>query len=140
MVDANVVSLKLRELADRISRVRIHGQPDAESLARNRDALDLVSFNLLLAVQACLDIASHVISEEGWEPASTLAGAFERLSERGVISQAPARALRRAAGLRNVVAHGYSDADPELIHAAAAHGLADLERYAAEVSAWMSRR
>jgi len=140
MVDLNVVAMKLSELADRISRIRSHCPGNPEDLATDLDALDIVSFNLLLAVQVCLDLASHLISDEGWQPVSTARGAIERLEERGVISQETARSLRDAIGLRNIVAHGYSGVDPEQIHAAATAGMADLERFAAEVSAWVEGR
>jgi uncharacterized protein YutE (UPF0331/DUF86 family) len=39
-------------------------QPTDE-LASDRDALDLVAFNLMLAVQAACDPASHLIADEG---------------------------------------------------------------------------
>lgn len=106
----------------------------------DRDALDLVAFNLMLAVQACADIASHVIAHEGWPPADTLAGGFERLRDRGVISAPVCAALARAVGLRNVVAHGYAGVRPELIHAAATAGVAALEAFAREVAAWARSR
>ena len=137
MVDRNVVAMKLGELAERIGRVRFHCPATPEDLAADLDALDIVSFNLLLAVQTCLDLASHLISDDGWQPVSTARGAIERLEERGVVSRETARSLRDAIGLRNIVAHGYSRVEPGQIHAAATAGLADLERFAAEVSAWV---
>src|SRR5205814_8619799 len=100
----------------------------------------LVSFNLMLAVQSCLDIASHLIAEQGWAPAPSLSDAFVRLGAHGVISRNTAAALKDAAGLRNVVAHGYAGADPKKIHAAASVGLGDLEAFAREVAAWLLRR
>ena len=140
MVDADVIAAKLRELADRIGRVRAHRPIDAATLAADRDALDLVSFNLMLAVQTCADIASHLIADEGWPPAVSLAEAFQRLSEHGVLTAATADALRHAAGLRNVVAHGYADVKPELLYTAAGDGLGDLESFARDVSGWVLSR
>jgi uncharacterized protein YutE (UPF0331/DUF86 family) len=140
MVDAAVIATKLRELEDRIARVAARRPADAASLAEDRDALDLVSFNLMLAIQACLDIASHLIADEGWPAAASLGEAFQRLGERGVLSKPTAEALRRAAGLRNVVAHGYAEANPELLHTASLDGLADLRHFASEVSAWVCGR
>jgi len=137
MVDLNVVSMKLGELADRMARVREHCPADPQQLAADRDALDIVSFNLLLAVQTCLDLASHLISDEGWAPVATARGALERLQEQGVISMQTSLALHEAVGLRNFVAHAYGDVDPLLIHAAATTGLSDLERFASELSAWV---
>jgi uncharacterized protein YutE (UPF0331/DUF86 family) len=140
VVDTSLVAAKLRELAERIARVRTHCPPTAADLAADQDALELVSFNLMLAVQACVDLASHLISDEDWPPVDTYAEAFQRLHEHGVLSRETADVLGRAAALRNVVVHGYADVDPNLIHEAAAHGLADLERFAREVGAWMEGR
>ena len=137
MVRVDVVTAKLVELADRIARVRGRVPDTVEKLAADRDALDLVAFNLMLAVQSCLDIASHLIADEGWPPAPTLGATFERLHEKGVIERATAVALGRAAGLRNVVAHGYAGVDPEAVYAAATRGAADLERFASEIAAWL---
>jgi len=140
MVDRTRVASKLAELADRIVRVRRHAKPSAAELVADRDAIDLVAFNLMLAVQAAADIASHLIADEGWPVASSLAESFQRLAERGVISSVSASALARAVGLRNIVAHGYGGADPTLVHAAATTGLADLEGFAREVASWVATR
>jgi uncharacterized protein YutE (UPF0331/DUF86 family) len=140
MVDASVLAAKLRDLAERIARVRSQCPPTAAALAADQNALDLVSFNLMLAVQICLDMASHLIGDEGWPPAATAAEAFRRLSEHGVLSRATAEVLGRAVGLRNVVAHGYAAVDPEQIFFAAGQGLGDLEQFSREVSSWVAER
>ena len=90
----------------------------------------------MLGVQSAADIASHVIADEGWPAATTLAQGFERLQDRGVLTSATAQALARALGLRNVVAHGYAGVDTALVFTAATSGLDDLERFAREVAAW----
>jgi uncharacterized protein YutE (UPF0331/DUF86 family) len=140
MVDANLVAQKLKQLALRIAKVEAQCPPGAAELAEDSDLLDLVSFNLLLAVQACIDLATHLIADEAWEPAATAREALERLQARGVISRQSLEALRNAIGLRNIVAHGYSGVQPGFIHAAATGGLADLNRFASEVSAWVEGR
>jgi len=139
MVDVNVVTGKLRELADFISRVESHRPPDAETVANDRDVRDLVSYNLALAVQACLDVTSHLIADEAWEASTTAAESFQTLARHGVLSNELAAVLGQAAGLRNILVHGYSKAVPARIHAAATTGLADLERFAQEISDWMER-
>ncbi len=140
MVDADIVALKLHDVVDRVARVREHLPAEAGSLAEDRDTLDLVSFNLLLAVQACLDVASHLIADEGWAPTATFADAFERLAEHGVLRPETAESLARAAGLCNRIAHGYAEIDPLRLHGSALDGLDDFDRFTAEVSAWVERR
>jgi uncharacterized protein YutE (UPF0331/DUF86 family) len=140
LVDRKLVTAKLTELGDRVARARAHAKPSSADLAADRDALDLVSFNLMLAVQSCVDIASHLIADEGWPPAGTLAEAFARLSDQGVISATTKHGLTRAVGLRNVVAHGYAGLDPTSVHAAATTGVSDLDAFAREVASWVTTR
>lgn len=136
MVDKDLLAAKLVELSDRLAQVRRHVPGSAAALAADRDALDIVSFNLMLAVQVCADLASHLIADAGWPPARSLAEAFSRLEERGVLTAGTAEALRRAVGLRNVVAHGYARLEVPRAFDAASAGTADLERFAQEISAW----
>jgi uncharacterized protein YutE (UPF0331/DUF86 family) len=136
MVTRDLFAAKLAELRDRVQRVTTHVPESVETLRADRDALDLVAFNLMLCVQICADIASHVIADEGWPVARSLAEGFTRLEERGVLSSGTAEGLRRAVGLRNVVAHGYAGIDVDMCFRAATGGVADFEAYARELSTW----
>jgi uncharacterized protein YutE (UPF0331/DUF86 family) len=106
----------------------------------DRDALDLVAFNLMLAVQAACDLAAHLIADEGWTAPPTVAECFHELAIRQVITTATAAAMRRAVGFRNIVAHGYAGIDVAATHAASMVGLGDLDRFAREVATWLTSR
>ena len=140
MVDHHLAALKLAELADRVERVQRHCPAAVAALRDDRDALDLVSFNLMLAVQSCADIASHLIADEGWPSAANLAAGFNRLRDEGVISAITAASLCKAVGLRSVVAHGYGGINPAMVHAAAVAGVSDLEAFAKQVATWIAAR
>lgn len=137
MVNQNLVAGKLAELDDRISRIQSRCPPAAAELERDRDAIDVVSYNVMLAVQACADIASHIISGERWPAATSLAGAFTLLCDRDVISEETADALCRATALRNFIAHGYACRDPARIHGAGLSLVADMEAFAGEIARWL---
>lgn len=140
MVRLEIVQRKLAELDDRVARVRAHRRASRDELASDRDALDLVAFNLMLAVQAACDLAAHLIADEGWTAPPSVAECFHQLAEHQVISAATAAALRRAVGFRNIVAHGYAGIDIAATHAASTAGLDDLDRFAREVATWLARR
>jgi len=139
MVNRSLLASKLAELQDRMTRVRSHAPDSAERLAVDRDALDIISFNLMLCVQVCADVASHLIADEGWVSARSLAESFSRLEEHGVISAQTAGSLRQAVGLRNVVAHGYAQIDLDACFRAATTGLQQLNEFAKEVTRWAAR-
>ncbi len=138
MVDPDIVASKLADLAHRIERVRENRRDTAEALAADENALDVVSFNLMLAIQACADIASHLIADEGWPPPANLAQSFSCLAQHGVLTDGTAKTLGRAVGLRNVVAHAYGRINVTVVHGAATSGLDDLQRFAAEVARWLA--
>ncbi|HMR09597.1 MAG TPA: DUF86 domain-containing protein [Polyangiaceae bacterium] len=140
MVNRDLVAAKLVELSDRIARAERHCPSSADALAADADALDLVSFNLMLAVQTCADIAGHIIADEGWTAARTLAEGFRRLAEHAVIDPSTSEALCKAVGLRNVVVHGYSGVNAGMVYAAATHGVSDLSAFAREVAAFLAER
>jgi uncharacterized protein YutE (UPF0331/DUF86 family) len=135
MVNRTLLSIKLSELADRLGQIRRH-RKSLEELKHDRDAAELVAFNLLLAVQACVDIASHCIADEGWPVAKSIGESFTRLEQQAVIPASVAEALRRGTGLRNWIAHGYAGVDLALVHRAATDGLDDLEAFARAVAQW----
>jgi uncharacterized protein YutE (UPF0331/DUF86 family) len=140
VVRLEIMQRKLAELDARVARVRAHRRASADELASDRDALDLVAFNLMLAVQAACDLAAHLIADEGWTAPATVAECFHQLADHQVITTATATALRRSVGFRNVVAHGYAGIDVRATHAASTAGLDDLDRFAREIATWLVGR
>jgi uncharacterized protein YutE (UPF0331/DUF86 family) len=140
VVKKDLVAAKLAELAQRVARVAAKLPSSPIELEGDADALDIVSFNLMLAVQLCADIASHIVSDEGLVPARSLAEGFGRLAEHGILTSQTAEQLKRAVGLRNVVAHGYGRVDSAAVFAAGRGGLDDLRAFSREVSAWLATR
>jgi uncharacterized protein YutE (UPF0331/DUF86 family) len=140
VVQLEIVKRKLAELDVRVARVRAHRRTSADELAADRDALDLVAFNLMLAVQSASDLATQLIADEGWTAPATVAECFHELAAHQVIAAATANSLRRAVAFRNVVAHGYAGIDVAAAHAASTRGLDDLDRFAREVATWVAGR
>lgn len=70
-----------------------------------------VERHLQLAVQATIGLALHRVAEESSITPETYGGAFDALADRGQLSASLAERLRDAAGLRNVLVHGYLDVD-----------------------------
>jgi uncharacterized protein YutE (UPF0331/DUF86 family) len=140
MVDEAVVVRLLADLEHRLERIEAFRSSSATRLFEDETAREVVSFNLMQAVQLCQDIGAHTVSDEGWRVASSYWETFERLAEKGVISTQTGRALARAAGFRNIVAHTYRELDPEALFAAATQGANDLQAFVREVGTWLKRR
>ena len=86
---------------------------------------------LQVSVEACIVIAYHVISENGWTPPDAARSAFETLADQNVILRDLAAPLARAAGMRNILVHDYVRVDRAILASAVRSALTDLRRFAA---------
>ncbi|MBK7153000.1 MAG: DUF86 domain-containing protein [Sandaracinaceae bacterium] len=99
-----------------------------------------VVHTLQLAIQAALDVAFHLISEEGLGEPRSNSDAFAKLAEHGLLAATRATEMARMADFRNVVVHGYEVVDLRIVRDVVENHLGDLESYVADVDAWLSRR
>ena len=110
-----------------INRVRQKANIELAKFKRDLDCQDIVVFNLQKAIQSCIDIAAHVVADEGLGQPTGLADLFDLLGEHQIISSDLARQLRKAAGLRNIIVHEYVRLDLSLIYRIAKEDLTDFE-------------
>lgn len=80
-------------------------------------------------------MASHIVSDERLGEPRTNEQLFDLLAGSGWISEAQASALRAAAGFRNVVVHGYSEVDPDIVRDILENHLGDLTAFVAAIRA-----
>ena len=66
MVDASVVLRKISRIRHDLARVREREALSLRVLKGNLDFQDIVLHNLQLAIQGCIYVGSHIISEESW--------------------------------------------------------------------------
>lgn len=138
MVDAEVVERRLRELDRRVGELRSLASCGRRTFLSDRALQAQAERHLQLALQAVIDVALHLVAEETPEVPTGYGGAFPILAGRGILDRALADRLKEAAGLRNILVHGYLDVDPARIWTHVGE-LSDLERYAAAVVAHLRR-
>jgi uncharacterized protein YutE (UPF0331/DUF86 family) len=85
---------------------------------------------LQLALQITLDVGAHLVSEIGAPPPSDYRGVFSSLRDAGLIEEELAGRLGDAAGLRNLLVHGYAELDDRQVWRALER-LDDLRAFAA---------
>jgi uncharacterized protein YutE (UPF0331/DUF86 family) len=95
---------------------------------------------LEVSIQAATDVASYLIASQAWPTPETAGQAFIELARQGVIDDALAQRLRRAVGLRKVLAHDYLDIDPARLFAGLGQDMADLRAFVGAILAFQSRQ
>jgi uncharacterized protein YutE (UPF0331/DUF86 family) len=85
---------------------------------------------LQVAIEACLDLASHIISYRGFREPLDNKDCFQVLLENGIISTDLADKLKRMAQFRNVVVHDYIRINPEIVYAIVQKNIPDVVTFA----------
>jgi uncharacterized protein YutE (UPF0331/DUF86 family) len=132
LVDAESVTNRLQRLEQllrELDAIRAGGRDAYMAQLRTRLAAEHA---LQLAVQTCIDIGAHLVSELGLKAPDDYRGVFSSLRPAG-LDEPLAERLAAAAGMRNILVHGYLDVDDQLIWDALAH-LDDLRSFASFVS------
>ena len=112
-----------------LARVAERLPVQAAELRPATDASDAVILHLWQAVQVVIDLAVSACLRWDLGAPATYAEAFRRLAGAGIIDEALATRLARAAGFRNVIAHAYDQLDMSRVFRAATEGPRDLETF-----------
>jgi uncharacterized protein YutE (UPF0331/DUF86 family) len=127
VTDQELLAKKLAFIETCVRELESLAQPDrVETDIRERR---FVEHTLQIAIQAALDIASHVVSDERLGEPRTNRELFDLLAAAGWLSPDLAATMRRMVGFRNVVVHGYTAVDPAILRDVLEHHLGDLVEF-----------
>ena len=126
MVDRQVLAEKIASVREAVARIREVLPAEHAAFLADRTVREVVILNLFVALQDCMSLAAHWLSDAGLDVPQSYAQVFLRLGERGVLAPDLAARLAAASGLRNLVAHRYGTLDWARIHESASTRLDDL--------------
>jgi len=132
-MNRTLVLEKLDSIRLCVARVASKTPATLDLLRADIDAQDIICINLERCIQACVDIASHIISARAQPVPSTMAEAFLTLHAMGVLPEATARNLVKSVGLRNLIAHEYRKIDYAIVFDVAKNHLCVFEDFGAAV-------
>ena len=129
MVDRDLLIAKAASVRVHLDRIAAKAGADLQVFMSDLDRQDVVSFNLHLAVENCIDIAAHIISENGWGVPGSASEMFYLLEDRGILDPELTERMIKAVGLRNLIVHEYGKIDLNLLFATVRNNLNDLNSY-----------
>ena len=124
MTDADLLEKKLAFIETCVRELRQLSQP--ERIAHDIREERFVAHTLQIAIQAALDIASHIVSDGRLGEPRTNRELFDLLQRHHWLSSALTDTMRQMVGFRNIVVHGYQSVDPEIMRDIVEHRLDDL--------------
>lgn len=111
MVDRSVIRAKIAVIQVRLRELKAHQKVPVERFRKDINVQAIILHHYQVAVQACCDLASHVVADQELGIPGTSAELFEILARKKVVPWSLAERFGKHIGLRNRIVHGYSRLD-----------------------------
>ena len=128
MTDPELVAKKLAAIETAVRELTTLSRPDA--LRQDVREQRFVEHTLQIAIQAVLDVASHIVSDERLGEPRVNRELVDLLERNGWIPAEMAGTLRNMVGFRNVLVHGYDTVDLAVVEDVLRNHLEDLREFA----------
>lgn len=135
MVEAELIRERLQLLGEYMNDLESVKSTSFEEFQDNKVLRRFIERTLQIAMEACLDIGSHIISSEGYREPRYGRDVFEILGEHGWISADVRDSLVAMAGFRNVLVHDYATIDDAIVFGVLRNKLPDLRAFGTAVLA-----
>ena len=129
MVDKDLILAKAGAIKRHCKRISDKSNVDVEIFKSDLDRQESLLFNLQMAIQNCIDIAAHIVSEEGYGVPGSSSEMFYMLEENGLLEPALTEKMVKSVGLRNLIVHEYGKIDLDQIYQISQKEISDLKDF-----------
>ncbi len=95
-------------------------------------------YNFIVAIEAAIDVANHLISKKGFRAPEDYADTFKVLEGADILDKNFAFELSKMARFRNRLVHLYWDVDIEEVWKIVQTRLNDFEKYISQIGKYLS--
>jgi len=129
VVDRDLIIAKAASVSAHLDRIAAKTDSGLEDFLSDVDRQDIVAFNLHIAVESCIDIAAHIISENGWGVPGSASEMFYLLEDKDILEPALTERMIKAVGLRNLIVHEYGEIDLKRLFTTVRDDLKDITAF-----------
>ncbi|NOY65453.1 MAG: DUF86 domain-containing protein [Nitrospirae bacterium] len=128
MPEPDVILAKVGNIQRCLRRIHETTDDKPETLD-DIDKQDIFVLNLQRAIEATIDIATHIIASEGLGLASSIKENFRILRDAGVIDDELMKKMQSMIGFRNIAVHDYTSIDVDILKSILRNNLKDIEEF-----------
>ncbi len=139
VIDKVLVNNLLDTLKTAITKIR-GMDVTLEKILEDEDSQDLVDRRMQVAIETCINIATHLASAMELPRKEKASDIFLLLGENGVIVANLAEKMAGAVGFRNILIHEYTDIDYKLAYSDLDEKLNDLKEFAKQVLEFLEKQ
>ena len=137
MTDIDLIAKKLAYIESCVRELKTLAHPEA--IRTDIRELRFIVYTLHTAIQAALDAAAHIVSDERLGEPRTNRDLFEILVRNVWMPERLAEPLRRMVGFRNIAVHGYEVVDLAIVEDVVVYHLGDLLDFAQAIRERLAR-
>jgi uncharacterized protein YutE (UPF0331/DUF86 family) len=136
-----------RILAERILadiKANVHDLRNATDITwqiyrTDKRARRFVERTLHIVIEACIDIAQHIISDEGFREPTNYRDTFAVLTEQGILGKGDLERFENIASFRNLIVHYYERVDDAIVYRVFKENLPDFDLFVDRIINYLER-
>ena len=139
MVDKHLILRKFATLEEYLSQMNEYANISLKDYADDWKIQRIVERTLQMMIETCLDISSHIISDEKLRVPETYADMFRILVQNSILEEPHLEAFEKMAKFRNIVVHDYEKINPEIVVAILRNNLQDFKEFQASIIMYLKK-
>lgn len=137
MVDEALILRKLSELDEYCRQVQQFETITVDRYAGDWKIQRIIERTLQMMIETCVDVAGHIVSDQGFRIPKSYADAFTVLNENGILDDRLHLSLKKMAQFRNIVVHQYDKIDSAIVVGILQKNLKDFAAYRDAIIAYL---
>jgi uncharacterized protein YutE (UPF0331/DUF86 family) len=129
MVDPDTLASILGNLRGYLEKLAVLATLPQKAFLQDFTKVESAKHLLQVSIESCLDIAHHIVADEGYRTPSDYYDTFVILHENGILPEAFMPVLRQMVSFRNRVVHLYWGVDDAIVYRILQDNLNDFETY-----------
>ena len=128
-IDKNLIQGKIDIIEKNLDFLREYNNINALEFLNNYKDIQAAKYSLFEIIEACIDIAAHIISAKGFERPESYAEMFEILGKKNILESNLSKNLSDMAKFRNFLVHSYAKVDNSKVLEFIKEDLIDVESF-----------
>lgn len=137
MVNVILIERVLNDIRSHLNDLRAAEDITWERYRTDIRARRFVERTLHILIEACIDVAQHLISDENMREPNSYQDAFVVLAEHGVVHSTDLPRLQAMASLRNLIVHYYEKIDDAMVFGIFKQRLGDFDIFVDRIADYL---
>lgn len=139
MVDAILLERVINDIRSNVRELEKAEDITWEAYQNEVRVRRYVERTLHVLIEACIDAAQHIISDEGYREPLSFRDAFIVLAEENIVSRELLLRLEKMAAFRNLIVHYYERVDDQVVFDVFKQHTKDFLDFAESIAAFLTK-